>query len=210
MSQVAILIPVKELVDGKSRLSKVLPTESRQLLVMGILKRVILASKNSIADKTIIVGGGEKVEALAEIMSITWINSQGYDLNSDFSEALKQLEQDGFSSVYLPSDLPSISHEDIDDLLNFSDIGEILTFVPSSNDGGTNAMVIPKGVGFNPLLGKDSFNKHIDWVKKSNHQYKIFRPKTLLRDLDTEDDLKYFQKLEPDFIHNIMNEIRLT
>ena len=210
MSQVAILIPVKELVDGKSRLSKVLPPESRQLLVMGILKRVILASKNSIADKIIIVGGGEKVKDIAEIMSITWVNPQGYDLNSDFLEALKQLEQDGFSSVYVPSDLPSISHEDIDDLLNFSDMGEIFTFVPSSNDGGTNAMVIPKGVGFHPLLGKDSFNKHIDWVKKSNQQYKIFKPNTLLRDLDTEDDLKYFQKLEPDFIHNIMNEIRLT
>ena len=209
MSKTAILIPVKELSEGKSRLSSILSVEQRQLLVMGILKRVIMASNASIASKVIVIGGGDKIKKQTEDMSAIWVNSQGCDLNSDFLKALTKLEQDGFSVAYLPADLPEISKEDINAILNFSGEEGIFTFVPSSSDGGTNAMLIPKGLGFKPLLGKDSFNKHIDWVKKSNYQYNIFKPKTLLRDLDTEDDLKYFQEIEPDFINNVINEIRL-
>ena len=62
MSKTAILIPVKELSEGKSRLSSILSVEQRQLLVMGILKRVIMASNASIASKVIVVGGGDKIK----------------------------------------------------------------------------------------------------------------------------------------------------
>ena len=148
MSKIAILIPVKELSEGKSRLSSILSVEKRQLLVMGILKRVLIASNASIANKVIVVGGGDKIKTQTEDMSAIWVNSQGYDLNSDFLKALNQLEQDDFSAAYLPADLPEISKEDIDTILNFSATEEIFTFVPSSSDGGTNAMVIPKGLGF--------------------------------------------------------------
>ena len=210
MSKIAILIPVKELSEGKSRLSSILSVDKRQLLVMGILKRVIIASNASIANKVIVVGGGDKIKTQTEDMSAIWVNSQGYDLNSDFLKALNQLEQDGFSAAYLPADLPEISKEDINTILNFSATEEIFTFVPSSSDGGTNAMVIPKGLGFKPLLGKDSFNKHIDWVTKKGYKYKISKPKTLLRDLDTEEYLDYFEKLKPNFINNVIDEVRLV
>ena len=210
MSKIAIIIPVKELSEGKSRLSSVISIEQRQLLIMGILKRVILASVSSSADEVFVVGGGDRIKVLAESLRVKWISSQGNDLNSDFLVALNQLEQDGFSVVYLPADLPEIIKEDVDFILNLSNRGAIFSFVPSSSDGGTNAMVIPKGFRFNPLLGNDSFNKHIDWVEKNKYEYKISSPKTLSRDLDTEYDLDYFEKLKPNFINDIIDEVRFV
>ena len=75
---------------------------------------------------------------------------------------------------------------------------------PAQQDGGTNAMLIPKCLSFPPQLGKDSFRRHEKQAASLGIPYTVFLSEGLALDLDTPDDLALCDRLQPGFLSTMM------
>ena len=81
------IIPMKPLSQGKSRLSQDLTAEQRADLVLGMLRRVILAINGANVDTVWVVGGDERVQELARSLGAMWLEELGTDLNDTLKRA---------------------------------------------------------------------------------------------------------------------------
>ena len=199
MPNIAVLIPMKTPCRAKSRLSGLFSVSQRVALVKNMLRRVLLAARGSSAQSVTVVGGGVNVRRIASKYFAEWTASLGNDLNADLMDSIKARESEGFSTIYLPGDLPFVQPIDIDTVIDASRQGTRLVLVPSSSDGGTSCMLIPSRYGFTTLLGHDSFNRHLKAARDMELESTVITPLGVSMDLDTEEDLIRCEELEPGF-----------
>ena len=203
MPPVTILIPVKEPHHSKTRLSGLLSCSQRSELTVNMLIRVIQAAVCAAVDD--IVVAGSQFNSLKQLIEgrefgpVRWVDVSGQDLNDDVEMASDIIKNSGRAYIYIPGDVPFITSNDIEDVIESSEDGEILVLVPSESDGGTNAMLIPPSSDFIPLLGVDSFRRHCEYAEGNTLDYKIVRPFGFTLDLDTEKDLVRCEEIEPGF-----------
>ena len=189
--------------EGKSRLAGVLDGQSRKSLIMSLLERVLEASMNSSSRDVYVIGGGYEVADICGRVGANWLNSDSGNLNFDVSAGIAEITQAGNGTIYLPGDLPFVTSEDIDSVINRSENGDLAVLVASESDGGTNCVLFPYQTKLIPLLGLDSYRKHYEYAVDHGILFESIRPAGLLIDLDTEDDLKKCQRREKGFLGNV-------
>jgi 2-phospho-L-lactate guanylyltransferase len=101
------------------------------------------------------------------------------DINKAITKAREMIQDD---LLILPCDLPFVERENIDRVLN-----GVVKIVPSQ-DGGTNALFLPRSMGFETHFGINSFQKHIGALESGNLEYEIYESDQF-RDIDTEEDV---------------------
>ena len=150
MLPVTILIPVKDPYQSKTRLSGLLSSSERSTLAANMLMRVIQAAARSEVDDIVVAGSQlNSLKQLIEVQefgSVRWVDVLGQDLNGDVEIASAGIKNSGRAYIYIPSDVPFVTSNDIEDVIRSSEDGGIFVFVPSGSDGGTNAMLIPSPV----------------------------------------------------------------
>ena len=203
MDQFSVLIPMKIPSEGKSRLADVLDGPSRKSLIISLLDRVLEASMNSSSCDVYVIGGGFEVADICRQIGARWTASDSGDLNFDVSAGIAEITQAGNGTIYLPGDLPFITSEDIDSVINRSENGDLAVLVASESDGGTNCVLFPYQTKLIPLLGSDSYRKHCKYAVTHGILFESIRPAGLLIDLDTADDLKKCQRREKGFLGNV-------
>ena len=203
MDQFSVLIPMKIPSEGKSRLVDVLDGPSRKALIISLLERVLEASMNSSSRDVYVIGGGFEVADICRQIGANWLDSDSGDLNFDVSAGIAEITQAGYGTIYLPGDLPFVTSEDIDSVINCSGNGDLAVLVASESDGGTNCVLFPYQTKLIPLLGLDSYRKHYEYAVDHGILFESIRPAGLLIDLDTEDDLKKCQRREKGFLGNV-------
>ena len=202
-TEVIAIVPMKPLAEGKSRLALALSTEERASISLGMLFRVISALKGSALDSVWIVGGDERVGELALSLGGTWLDELGSDLNDTLSRAIGlAFEKDG-SALYVAGDLPFVKASDIHSFIQASRGGGNVTLAPARRDGGTNAMLIPCGINFQPELGRMSFSKHLAQAGRLETSVAIAYSPGLGLDLDLVDDLESYQHMEPGLVEHL-------
>ena len=201
---IVAVVPMKPLNRSKTRLSSVLSEQQRADLSLSMFSRVIAAA-NAALGVVWVVGGDEAVRHTAEKLGAIWREDPGKDLNDSIRFALDMACRDKTSAIYLPADLPFIAAADIERVVQASGGGETLTLTPAQQDGGTNAMLIPKCLSFPPLLGKDSFSRHKRQAASLGIPYTVCLSDGLALDLDTPDDLALCDKLQPGFTSMMMS-----
>ena len=206
---IVAVVPMKPLSQSKTRLSGVLSQQERADLSLAMFSRVVAAAYKALGSVWV-VGGDEVVRRTAEDLGARWLEDPGNDLNDSLSFALERACTDGKSAIYLPADLPFVTSADIAKIAQASGDGETLTLSPAQQDGGTNAMLIPKCLSFPPLLGKDSFERHKRQAASLGIPYTVCLSDGLALDLDTPDDLAICEKLEPSFLSTIMHKAVLA
>ena len=184
--------------DTKSRLSTVFSVAQRVELSLNMLDRVVTASKSSIANDTVIVGS-DSVKFWSNEHDVDWTGASNNDLNEDLHLAMCQSAQDEFVPIYIPGDVPFAKSSDINEVIKSSNDGSGVVLVPSGQDGGTNCFLNPFPLFFKPLLGINSFERHIQFVENQNVPFSVKRCSSLLLDLDTESDLSRCDSIEPGF-----------
>ena len=189
--------------EGKSRLAGVLDGQSRKSLIMSLLERVLEASMNSSSRDVYVIGGGYEVADICGRVGANWLNSDSGNLNFDVSAGIAEITQAGNGTIYLPGDLPFVTSDDIDSVINRSENGDLAVLVASESDGGTNCVLFPYQTKLIPLLGLDSYRKHYEYAVGHGILFESIRPAGLLIDLDTEDDLKKCQRREKGFLGNV-------
>lgn len=198
------IIPMKPLNEGKSRLGRQFSEAQRADLSAGMLRRVILAIRGASIGLFWVVGGDERVLRLVHDLDGVWIEEMGRGLNDTVSQAFDRAFRDGYSALYLPGDLPFLKPSDVINLMRSSEGRDNITLAPARRDGGTNGIMVPKGVPFHPELGQRSFAKHLAQAAKLNISVAICYSPGLGFDLDTVDDLEAYEHMEPGLLQRLV------
>ena len=195
---IVAVVPMKPLSQSKTRLMDVLSEQERAELSLAMFGRVVSAAREALS-VVWVVGGDDAVRKTAESLGAAWHEDPSNDLNDSLSFALDMACKNDLSAIYLPADLPFVSAADVEKVVQASRNGETLTLSPAQQDGGTNAMLVPKCVTFPPVLGNDSFRRHKQQATQLGIPYTVCLSKGLGLDLDTPDDLAMCEKRQPGF-----------
>lgn len=200
---VIAIVPMKPLRLAKSRLADALTDEQRAALTLGMLRGVIAAAQGAPVSGVWVVGGDDAVRQATEGMGAAWRRDPAGDLNAALADAMRDAFESGGAALYLPADLPFLAADDVRSLLRAAENGARLTFAPARRDGGTNAMLIPRGSRFMPLLGKRSFSRHKASAAAQGIPYAVCDSGGFAIDLDTPADLAACVKAERGFISRV-------
>ena len=196
-SSIIPIIPMKPLADCKTRLSRSLTEEERGDLVIGMLRRVIMAIKGASVDVFWVVGGDWRIRNLTRNFDGIWLEDLGRNLNDTVDKSFDRAAQRGYGAMYLPGDLPFIKPADITNMIRSTGHGRNIVLAPARRDSGTNGIVIPPKLAFKPELGNRSFSKHLNQAGKLGISVAICYSEGLGFDLDITEDLEFFKQREP-------------
>ena len=199
---------MKPLSEGKSRLSQDLTADQRADLVLGLLRRVIVAIRGAGMDTIWVVGGDERVNELTHLLGVDRLEELGTDLNDTLKKAFALAFEHGKSALFVAGDLPFLKPADIHSMMQASRRQGNVTLAPARRDGGTNSILVPLGVPLEPELGPASFMKHLTQAAQLETSVAINSSQGLGFDLDVVDDLETFQHMEPGLLERLSEELR--
>ena len=188
-----MLIPVKPLEEGKSRLSELLSKEKRAELSFRLFNTVLDAAIEAVKpDNIIVVSRDLDVLSTAEERGTRyWDKEKGRDLNKALSDAIPVSAD---SIIALHADLPRVSSDDIRAIIETGRKSPIV--LTSDRMGlGTNAIFMrpPKLINF--YFGDMSFSKHVKEARRVGVTPKILKREGLEFDLDTPEDYLHLSRL---------------
>lgn len=181
----SIVIPVKGLVSGKSRLAEILSPKERVTLNRRLAEHVLKTAMETEADVAVyILSPDETLAELALSRSVHFLHQKTVGLNAGLSEAVAHLP--GHRTVFLAADLPNLTADDILPLLYATDIG----LAPDHRQIGTNALSVPEPGTLPFSFGSNSMELHLDSARKKRMPVQLIRRPGLAIDLDTKEDLE--------------------
>ena len=207
-NNVIAIIPMKPLSEGKSRLSQDLTADQRADLVLGLLRRVIVAIRGAGMDTIWVIGGDERVNELTHLLGVDRLEELGTDLNDTLKKAFALAFEHGKSALFVAGALPFLKPADIHSMMQASRRQGNVTLAPARRDGGTNSILVPLGVPLEPELGSASFMKHLTQAAQLETSVAINSSQGLGFDLDVVDDLETFQHMEPGLLERLSEELR--
>lgn len=189
MQDASVVIPVKGLASGKSRLAMMLsPAERLALnrrLVEHVLETALEAALTMGADIAVyLLSPDETIADIASSRSARFIHQTTQGLNAGLFEAVAYLP--AHRTVFLAADLPNLTSDDVVPLLNTRDIG----LAPDRGQIGTNALSIPQPGCLPFSFGPESMRLHLESAEKLGLPVQVIQRPGLALDLDTKDDLE--------------------
>jgi 2-phospho-L-lactate/phosphoenolpyruvate guanylyltransferase len=204
--QLWLIVPVKPLAQGKSRLSPLLSASQRHRLSRDLLVQTLTAATGvDLLAGVLVISRDEEALTLARTAGAMILAEEarpvdnGDDPEDPLNWALRQarmaaMTQGADAILVLPADLPLLSAEEI---RNFAERGKDLAqglVIAGSGDGGTNALLLkpPHIVDF--AYGPRSFQEHIRRAEDAGLPVHIVDSATLALDLDSPEDFRTWQK----------------
>ena len=135
------------------------------------------------------------------IEAATWSPDRFNDLNRAVSATFRRVWKSGGTAAYLPGDLPTLTTLDINGLMELVSRTKGITICPA-HDGGTNALVVPAGLGFGPRLGSQSYTRHRGLAMALNIEFRELWTPGFAFDVDTITDLRRTLISLPPYIRN--------
>lgn len=199
-----ILIPVKDLARAKQRLAGVMTQEARTQLAWTMLEKTFAAAARvRQIDRIAIVTLYEPAIALAEKYGMEVILETAQISESasvDFGS--RELCKRGATAVLrLPIDLPLITAEDIEAILDCDqpDVPSVI-IVPSRDGTGTNAILRRPPDLFPSHFGAGSLAKHLKAAEASGAICKVLELPRIALDVDEPEDLAELRKWPNSFL----------
>lgn len=200
-----LIVPVKPFGEGKSRLANAVPAALRAELSQRWLTHVLTTAQRwgrfaGIA----VISRDPAVLNLAQSMGCAPIVEMGEEFGEEFGEGLGVEGDDTLNAalrqaravvtvtadatLVLPSDLPLLTVEDLDELYELAEAGEGVVIAPS-HDGGTNALLLrpPQAMAF--AFGEASFARHLALAAAAGLPCHVYQSASLALDVDRPEDL---------------------
>lgn len=188
------VIPIKQLVDAKQRLSGVLTSDERTRLFRAMVEDVLVAVEVCpLIDEILIVTSDDDVQELARGFGASVMSEpENPGLIPAVTAAAKRLSEALDSTlVFVPGDVPLITPEDLEVVLDGfgSSPAAEFTIVPASDLGGSNCVVCspPDCIEFG--FGEDSFRRHLRLAETRGIAPTVTRLPGIGLDVDTPEDL---------------------
>ena len=197
------IVPMKPLADSKTRLADVLSTDQRGALVLGMLRQVLTAVRETCIDEVWVVGGDARVRTVAEDMGAVWWDELGNDLNDTLRIGFEKVSTQGNSSLYVAGDLPFLKSSDLHSIVTATRRQTHITLAPARRDGGTNGILVPHGITFTPDLGPRSFPRHLAKAGELGVSAAFCYSPGIALDLDIPEDLETYQHMDPGLLSRL-------
>jgi len=191
----SIVVPIRSLSDGKTRLSPVLDPRERSALTREMLERVVRAALGTASRARVVVISPDP-DALADMgridpsIRLIYQDPEHPGLNPALEQAAAAVRDAGGSAVLiLPADLPLISSADIDNLLRRD---APVVIAPDRHGMGTNALMVRLDAFGDPFVfqfGEGSYAKHHDEAARLGVDALTAISLGTSFDLDTPEDL---------------------
>jgi 2-phospho-L-lactate/phosphoenolpyruvate guanylyltransferase len=202
-ARVIAVIPIGSLEGAKSRLGETLDAEERRDLVTRLVRRTILAAKETPGIvETLVVTPDDEVRRLALELGARPIRQRGQGLNQGLREGRDEVLAAGADALLaLPIDLPLISTDALSALLAplARNDRPLVALVPDRHGRGTNALLLAPPDAIEFCFGGDSRAAHVECARsRGANLFELDGP--LSFDLDTPDDLLRVEDLAPELV----------
>ena len=210
-NKTSILIPMRSLNKGKTRLSNLLSPSTREkltkLLFTQLLKK-LKSLKNQfplIFSDILVITPCEEVEKISKDFHVHVLKEQSLNgLNSAVNKGMCWSSENLYDScLILPGDIIDPETEDIKKILEMGKKLKDSMVICPSTDFGTNALFLSLPTRLNFKFGPNSFYEHQKEAKKISIRSIIAPVDSLKDDLDTGKDLEKFKVIQPKFFHSI-------
>jgi 2-phospho-L-lactate/phosphoenolpyruvate guanylyltransferase len=192
------IIPVKGLVESKSRLVRSLSPQDKKKLIIALLEDVLSAVNEShLFNRVLVVSPDPSVEKEANLLPETFLQQEGQGLNAGIRQSTHFAMRERASSVaVLLADIPMLEARDLKELYSVGGTAEKVVLAPSMK-GGTNVMVREPPNIIAPAYGRWSFSTHLRAAQKTEFPvYSVSNPR-LSFDVDTLEDLIAIARKDP-------------
>ena len=187
-----ILVPVKNLVDAKQRLSSILSPEERFALARAMCEDVLQAlarwqSRPSVA----VVTSDSFARDLAARFNFEVVadDNSGETSAIDMATAVCR-ERGAESTLVVPADIPLIDSSELQKIVDCAPPGGGAVLVPDAAGRGTNAAWRSPGDLFPLRFGNDSFLPHLAAAKATGLPCVVLELPGIARDVDRPEDLR--------------------
>ena len=210
-SKTSILIPMRSLNEGKTRLSNLLSPNKREklikLLFTQLLKKLKTLKNQSplIFSDILVITPCQEVEKISKDFQVLVLKEQSLNgLNSAVKKGIYWSSENLYdSSLILPGDIIDPETEDIKKILQMGKKSRNSMVICPSTDFGTNALFLSLPTRLNFKFGPNSFFEHQKEAKKISIRSIIAPVDSLKDDLDTGKDLEKFKTRQPKFFKSI-------
>jgi len=188
-----LLIPVKSLGDGKSRLRQMWDAPARRALNEFLVRRMLrISSEFPGTHRTAVISACEDALLIAKshgIHAIRQFSEPG--LNCAAEEGLAALRGLGATDVLvLASDEPLVRPSDIRGLSERGARHREVLICPDKHNAGTNAIYLPGQASFRFQFGEGSCRKHFREALRAGLVPRLYLNKRIAFDIDTSADLR--------------------
>jgi 2-phospho-L-lactate/phosphoenolpyruvate guanylyltransferase len=192
------IIPVKGLVESKSRLSRSLSPQDKKKLIIALLEDVLIAVEESqIFSRVLVVSPDPNVEKEANLSNGTFLHQEGQGLNAGVRQStLFAIRERASSVAVVLADIPMLEPRDLREIYSLGGAAQRVVLAPSLK-GGTNVMVQEPPNVIAPAYGRWSFSTHLRAAQKTGFAvYSVSNPR-LSFDVDTLEDLIAIARKDP-------------
>ena len=202
LSAVHVVVPLRGIETGKSRLGQALDAEEREVLVLGLLARTLdVLSAWPAAQRIYLVTGDQATAELARRArpALTLVSEpRDGGLNAALRAARDAALAAGATCVLmLPADLPLLEVAALDRLLDGADAAvaagsgrPLVVAAPADARGGTNALLVSPPTLIEASFGEASLEAHLRAAARADATVQLVIDPALGFDLDTPDDLE--------------------
>ena len=190
-----LIVPVKSLTSGKSRLAQTLSAAERRSLNERLLRHVLgVATRFPGRDHTLVVSACEHALDLAREHGVLTLKEEGPpELNAALRQATHYACKRGASElVVVHADLPLLSVEDVQRLVEAGRAAKGLAIAANRTLTGTNALYFPASVQFAFRFGPDSCRLHMEEAQNQRLASTVISLAGLAFDIDTAQDFEEF------------------
>ena len=189
----ALLIPVKDPTNAKTRLAQLLSEPERRQLAWAMFEDVSRAIANARKpDRVVMVSSfTPALELGRELGWDVLIEESQTSESASVDWASRILSERGFDTVMrLPADLPLVRAEDIDELLSIELDSPGALLVPSREGTGTNAIVRTPPALFPSRFGPNSLALHKQEAARVGVECVIVNNARIALDIDESADVE--------------------
>ena len=208
---VFVAIPVKTLMDSKTRLLNVLKPEECQSLTLAMLEDVLKVLKQSSAvNRIAVISSDIKVQEFTINSGVIHILEKKRGLNQAVDQAIHWcLQKEAESILILPADIPLIKPSDVEEMIVLGSDDVSITIAPSQR-GGTSALLLRPPNLIQTCFGPNSFKRHLVRALKKKIRIKVYHSKSLAMDIDFPEDLENLVETDAQTMsHQFFRQIKL-
>jgi len=193
-----LVVPLRSLRDGKSRLASALDPAQRSALVEWLLIHTLeQAAEFPGLKRTLVVSPCEEARERASACGARVLDEPAPGgLNQALRHAQRALSDlDAARMLMVACDLPLLRAEDLRQLASASSVGTV-ALAPDRSRQGTNGVCLGTRVAFDFSFGPNSFERHLDRVQQLGMRSTIVDTAALAFDVDTPGDLSKLRAFE--------------
>jgi len=203
MSGTWALVPVKTPEHSKTRLASVLQPQECASLSRAMFLDVLnaLGAAAGITHIAVLTNDDEVAEIVAQLGHEVIRDQHGGELSKGLNAAARYIADQGADvMLVIPGDIPTISPQDIEQLLKRHLELEKggLSLCPAIRDGGTNALVCSPPDALPFQFGVDSAQRHLDIAEQHGLHTMRLPMQAFFRDIDIPDDLVWLSHQDSD------------